>query len=123
MLRLEIAALYAGINILLLLALAYLVVAGRQRHKITLGDGGNADSFRQTAGLDAAVDTWIADILACSPLAVRATKQSAVGALHLSLADANRYVAPWEARRRMSDDAQEGPLAFSQKRKPNFQGK
>lgn len=46
MLRLEIAALYAGINILLLLALAYLVVAGRQRHKITLGDGGNADFTR-----------------------------------------------------------------------------
>jgi uncharacterized membrane protein YecN with MAPEG domain len=46
MLRLEIAALYAGINILLLLVLAYLVVAGRRRHKITLGDGGNADFSR-----------------------------------------------------------------------------
>lgn len=41
MLRLEIAALYAGVNILLLLTLAYLVVAGRRRHKIRLGDGGN----------------------------------------------------------------------------------
>lgn len=41
MLRLEIAALYAGVNILLLLVLAYLVVAGRRRHKIVLGDGGN----------------------------------------------------------------------------------
>lgn len=41
MLRLEIAALYAGVNILILLALAYVVVAGRQRHNIVLGDGGN----------------------------------------------------------------------------------
>ena len=41
MLRLEIVALYAGVNILLLLVLAYVVVSGRRRHKISLGDGGN----------------------------------------------------------------------------------
>lgn len=41
MLRLEAAALYAGVNILILLVLAVLVVAGRRKHKITLGDGGN----------------------------------------------------------------------------------
>lgn len=46
MLRLEIAALYAGVNILTLLILAYLVTAGRQKHKISLGDGGNADFQR-----------------------------------------------------------------------------
>jgi uncharacterized membrane protein YecN with MAPEG domain len=41
MLRLEIAALYAGVNILILLVLAVMVVSGRRQHKITLGDGGN----------------------------------------------------------------------------------
>lgn len=41
MLRLEVAALYAGVNILLLLVLAVLVVGGRRKHKITLGDGAN----------------------------------------------------------------------------------
>lgn len=41
MLRLEIVALYAGVNILLLLALSYVVVMGRRRHKIVLGDGAN----------------------------------------------------------------------------------
>jgi uncharacterized protein len=41
MLRLEIAALYAGVNILIMLALALVVVLGRRRHKIRLGDGGN----------------------------------------------------------------------------------
>ncbi len=46
MLHLEIAALYAGVNILILLVLAVLVVAGRRKHKITLGDGGNADFSR-----------------------------------------------------------------------------
>ena len=46
MLRLEIVALYAGVNILILLVLAYVVVSGRRRHKITLGDGGN-DAFNR----------------------------------------------------------------------------
>jgi len=41
MLRLEIAALYAGVNILILLALAVLVMLGRRKHKIVLGDGAN----------------------------------------------------------------------------------
>lgn len=46
MLRLEIAALYAGVNILILLVLAVLVVAGRRKHQIRLGDGGNPDFTR-----------------------------------------------------------------------------
>lgn len=46
MLRLEIAAIYAGVNILLLLVLAVLVVAGRRKHKIRLGDAGNEEFLR-----------------------------------------------------------------------------
>jgi len=46
MLRLEIAALYAGVNILILLVLAVLVMLGRRKHKIRLGDAGNEDFAR-----------------------------------------------------------------------------
>lgn len=46
MLRLEIAALYAGVNILILLVLAVLVMMGRRKHKIVLGDAGNLDFGR-----------------------------------------------------------------------------
>lgn len=46
MLRLEWAAIYAGANILILLILAVLVVAGRRKHKIRLGDAGNEDFIR-----------------------------------------------------------------------------
>ena len=46
MLRLEVAALYAGVNILILLVLAVIVVMGRRRHKIVLGDGANEDFNR-----------------------------------------------------------------------------
>ena len=43
---LETAALYCGVNILLLLVLSVLVARGRQRHKIVLGDGDNRDFNR-----------------------------------------------------------------------------
>jgi uncharacterized membrane protein YecN with MAPEG domain len=46
MLRLEVAALYAGVNILILLVLAVLVIRGRRKHKIVLGDGDNWDFNR-----------------------------------------------------------------------------
>lgn len=45
MLRPEIAALYIGINILLLLVLSFLVVRGRQTHKIVLGVPENNPAF------------------------------------------------------------------------------
>lgn len=44
--RLEYVALYAGLNLLVLLVLAILVIAGRRKHKIVLGDGGNQDFQR-----------------------------------------------------------------------------
>jgi uncharacterized membrane protein YecN with MAPEG domain len=43
---LEAAAIYAGVNVLILLVLSVLVVRGRQRHKISLGDAGNEDFVR-----------------------------------------------------------------------------
>jgi len=46
MVRLEVAALYVGANILILLALAFMVVRARQTHKIVLGDGGNEAALR-----------------------------------------------------------------------------
>ena len=46
MARLEYAALYCGVNILILLVLAYLVVGLRRKHKIRLGDGGNERMIR-----------------------------------------------------------------------------
>lgn len=46
MVRLEIAALYVGINILILLALSYVVVHRRRKHKIALGDGGDKAMLR-----------------------------------------------------------------------------
>ncbi len=104
------------------LAMGYLL-SGRHMTATRAYEIGLINEVVPSDQLDAAVDAWVADILACSPVAVRATKQSALEALHLSLQEANRYVAPWEARRRVSDDAAEGPRAFAEKRPPEWTGR
>ncbi|MEM7273310.1 MAG: enoyl-CoA hydratase-related protein [Actinomycetota bacterium] len=104
------------------LAMGYLLT-GRHMTAARAYEIGLVNEVVPTAELDAAVDGWVADILACSPVAVRATKQSVTEALHLSLAEANRHVAPWEARRRSSADAIEGPKAFAERRPPNWTGR
>ncbi|MFF7635316.1 enoyl-CoA-hydratase DpgD [Kitasatospora sp. NPDC008050] len=74
------------------------------------------------AELDACVAGWTADILRCAPLAVRAIKQAAAGAVTMPLDQAFATRFPWEERRMHSADAEEGPLAFVEKREPRWQG-
>ena len=72
--------------------------------------------------LDEAVDRWVADILACAPLSVRSTKETAMRGLDMALPDASQAVFTWESRRRQSPDSVEGPRAFAEKRDPNWTG-
>ncbi|HAK53684.1 MAG TPA: enoyl-CoA hydratase [Gammaproteobacteria bacterium] len=73
--------------------------------------------------LDAAVDEWVADILRCAPLAIRAVKEASMRGLDVTLADAFNTPYESEIARRNSEDAIEGPRAFAEKRTPNWQGK
>lgn len=104
------------------LAMGYLL-SGRHMTAARAYEIGLVNEVVPSDQLDDAVDAWVADILACSPVAVRATKQSALDALHLSLREANRQVAPWEMRRRVSDDSIEGPRAFAERRPPEWTGR
>ncbi|MFF5176181.1 enoyl-CoA-hydratase DpgD [Micromonospora sp. NPDC000089] len=73
--------------------------------------------------LDACVEGWLADIVRCAPLSLRAIKEAATRSAELPLASAfeARYV--WEERRMHSRDAVEGPAAFVQKREPRWEGR
>ena len=76
------------------------------------------------AELDSAVDRWVGEMLACAPLALRATKQIARRSLDFpSMEEA--IVAEYPAAEAMleSEDAVEGPRAFAEKRVPRWQGR
>jgi crotonobetainyl-CoA hydratase len=64
---------------------------------------------------------WAAQILECSPMSLRATKQAAMQGLNIAdLATAMKVEFEAVARMRGSHDWVEGPKAFSEKRKPNW---
>ncbi|KAB7763902.1 enoyl-CoA-hydratase DpgD [Xanthomonas maliensis] len=72
--------------------------------------------------LDACVDAWVQDLLACAPLSLRAIKQAAATAATLPLAEAFAARYSWEERRRHSQDSREGAQAFVEKRPPQWSG-
>jgi len=74
------------------------------------------------AELDAAVERWVDDILACAPLSVRAIKQVARRTAHLTAKEAQAARLPAVVAALRSKDAEEGVRAFVEKRKPIWRG-
>ena len=72
--------------------------------------------------LGRAID-WAHRITANAPLAVQATKESALRCLGLPLEEAFELESELSTKVFQSEDAQEGPKAFAEKRKPVWQGK
>jgi crotonobetainyl-CoA hydratase len=71
-----------------------------------------------------AAKKWAAQILECSPKAVRASKQAVYHGLdEASLEKAMRTVYPAQQANVESQDYIEGPKAFAEKRKPDWQNK
>jgi enoyl-CoA hydratase/carnithine racemase len=75
-----------------------------------------------TDQLTTATDQLVASILEGAPLAVRATKQAATDGLAMTLAEAMNARHPAIEIMEASADAREGPIAFAEKRKPNWTG-
>tara|TARA_B100000579_G_C22746440_1_gene811795 strand:+ start:292 stop:1071 length:780 start_codon:yes stop_codon:yes gene_type:complete len=73
--------------------------------------------------LDEAVDEWLTQILECAPLSIQAIKESVKETLHLNSKDAAKMKLPMLIKALESRDSIEGPLAFREKRKPEWQGK
>ena len=71
-----------------------------------------------------AAKRWAALILECSPLAVRASKQCVYAGMdEPTLRQAITTMYPAQQRNRDSQDYIEGPKAFAEKRKPNWQNR
>jgi crotonobetainyl-CoA hydratase len=73
--------------------------------------------------LDEVVDRWVADIIACAPLSLRAIKQTVNRTAHLTPAEAQALKLPAVVRALESEDAREGVAAFQEKRAPVWRGR
>jgi crotonobetainyl-CoA hydratase len=83
---------------------------------------GLVNEIAPRAHLDAAVDRWIADILACAPLPLRAIKQTVRRTAHLSAVEAQALRLPALIECLQSSDGREGVSAFREKRTPIWTG-
>lgn len=75
------------------------------------------------ASLMAAAERWAAELLECSPLSVRLSKESVLAGQALSIDDAIKQDGERIEQMRGSADALEGPRAFAEKRKPKWLGR
>jgi enoyl-CoA hydratase/carnithine racemase len=72
--------------------------------------------------LDAAVERWVVDILACAPLSIRAIKQMVRMGSDMSPQQAQRLRSPALIEALQSGDQHEGIRAFQEKRAPVWKG-
>ncbi len=75
-----------------------------------------------TAYIDAAVARWLADILACAPLSIRAIKQTVRAGSGLAPQEAQSLRLPALVAALKSSDQHEGVRAFQEKRAPQWRG-
>lgn len=73
--------------------------------------------------LDEAVDRWVAEILACAPLSVRAIKAMIRAGEGMSAREAQMLRLPQLVEALQSTDQDEGVKAFQEKRKPVWKGR
>ena len=73
--------------------------------------------------LDVAVERWLADILSCAPLSLRAIKQAVRRTAHLAAAEAHAQRLPAMIECLRSADGEEGVRAFREKRPPVWSGR
>jgi crotonobetainyl-CoA hydratase len=73
--------------------------------------------------LDDAVARWVADILACAPLSVRAIKQMVRAGERVTAREAQMLRLPALIEALQSSDQDEGVNAFKEKRAPQWRGR
>jgi enoyl-CoA hydratase/carnithine racemase len=100
-----------------------LLLTGRRIDAAEAERLGLVNEVVEPAALDDAVARWVADILACAPLSLRAIKQLVRRGAGLSPQDAQALRAPALMAALGSADQDEGVRAFLEKRAPRWTGR
>jgi len=102
---------------------AGLMMTGRFMSSAEAFSYGLVNAVVSRDSLDEEVDKWVADIVSCAPLSLRAIKQSIRQTAHLSPQEALSFKLPELISALNSEDAEEGVLAFKEKRPPVWSGR
>jgi crotonobetainyl-CoA hydratase len=100
-----------------------MMLTGRRINAETALEYGLINEAVPEGELDAAVDRWLADVLACAPLSLRAVKQTARRTAHLPVEEAQALRLPAAIACLASADGEEGVRAFLEKRAPVWTGR
>ena len=86
-------------------------------------DYGVVNEVAAAGELDAVVDRWVEQILKCAPLSVKAIKESVKETIDLPIDEAKALRLPSLVAALESEDGDEGPRAFREKRAPVWKGR
>jgi enoyl-CoA hydratase/carnithine racemase len=100
-----------------------MILTGRQVPAAEAARWGLVNEVVPGAGLMPAAERWAAEILECAPISVQASKQAAMLGLGRPIAEAMREPYPLVQKLFTSEDVVEGPLAFAEKRKPQWKNR
>lgn len=99
-----------------------MMLTGRRVPAAEMAAYGLVNEVCPASELDAVVDRWAGEIVACAPLSLRAIKQTVNRTAHLTPAEAQALKLPAVVRALKSEDGEEGVRAFNEKRAPVWRG-
>jgi crotonobetainyl-CoA hydratase len=100
-----------------------MLLSGRHIDAADAARYGLVNEVVEPSALDACVDGWVSDILACAPLSLRAIKQMVRAGEKLAALEAQKLRVPALVDALASEDQDEGVRAFREKRAPRWKNR